>query len=137
MKKSININSECRSFFKQYVVITEPFHKLKGRAADVLSQLLYYNYFYRNLETNIKWKMIFDYDTKLEIREYLDISGPVLENNLSYLRKKNVIVNNRVVDSFLVIPEENSVQLVFNWNITDGQNLEQNHKRNIVKPKFT
>jgi len=121
--KIVNINTDLKNLFKHYLFITKPLNKLRPKEIDVLALLLYYNYleipnFKRNED---RWKRVFDYSTKLQIREELEIEDYTLQNVLSSLRKKKVIVNNVITDYYIPkIDATNNFQLVFNFNIKNG-----------------
>lgn len=58
---------------------------------DVLAALLYYNNEYKDLPEDIKWKMVFDQETKVKIREYLKMDRGSFDNYLSSLRRKGAL----------------------------------------------
>lgn len=121
--KIININTDIKTVFKHYLFITKPLNKLRPKEIDVLSLLLYYNY----LETpNFKrdedrWRRVFDYSTKLLIREELQMEDYTLQNVLSSLRKKKVIKDNIIMDYYIPkVDPKNNFQLIFNFNVKHG-----------------
>jgi predicted DNA-binding protein (UPF0251 family) len=103
-ERVIPISTTLVPFFKQVVVLLNPFLKLRGKEQDVLAQLMYSNYKYRELEENIRWKIIMDYDNKSEMQESIGISAASMYNYLSSLRKKGIIVDNKVHKNYLIIP---------------------------------
>lgn len=52
------------------------------------------------------FKLVFDYDTREEIQDKLNISSAVLRNTLTALRKKGLIVNNTIPRHYLDIDIE-------------------------------
>lgn len=116
MLKEIPIKCTDRNFYRYYVELLNPIAKLRKKELDVLAQLLYYDNKYKSLEDKIRYKIIFDQDTKLEIREALNLSEASLNNNLSELRKKKVIKDNQIAKGYRVYPGEES-KLVFNFLI--------------------
>jgi DNA-binding MarR family transcriptional regulator len=105
MEKSIPISTDGRKFFRQYLELINPLIKLRGKELDVMSELLYYNDKFKDIPEEHRWKLIFDYDVKTEIREKLNLSDASLNNNLSALRKKGILVKNRILKSFLIYPD--------------------------------
>lgn len=124
--KIANINIKLKQLFKKWLEITNSFHKLTDQQEKVLGLILYYHYIYKKDITNDKilWKVIFDYDTKALIKKELNIKDQVFQNILYKLRKKNIIVNNEVVKTYIPALEENgkSFKIIFNFNIVDGEN---------------
>lgn len=116
MEKIVALNTEEKVFYRQYVEILDPLIKLRSKELDVLAELLYYNNKLKNIDIKNRWKLILDYDNKKEIASNLNISVASLGNNLSYLRKKGIIVDNKVVDNLLVYPGK-SFKLIFKFNV--------------------
>jgi hypothetical protein len=109
--------------FRQWLEITKPFHKLAKQQQDVLALLLYYHYMFKKDITTEKvlWKMVFDYDTKAKIKEELGIKDAVLHNNLTILRKKNIIINNQIVSTYIPKLTDNAknFKVIFNFNLVN------------------
>jgi DNA-binding MarR family transcriptional regulator len=116
MEKNVPLKTNKKKFFRQYVEILDPLVKLRPKELDVLAELLYHNNELKEVKADLRWKLIFDYDTKKEISQDLKISIPSLGNNLSYLRKRGIIVDNKVVDNLLVYPGK-TFKLVFNFKL--------------------
>jgi predicted transcriptional regulator len=87
----------------------------------VLSLLLYYYDLYSGETSNIDivWKMVFNYDTKVNIRTELDIKDQTLQNVLTRLRKKNVIKDNKILSTYIPNMEKDSTnfKIIFNFNV--------------------
>lgn len=116
MEKNIPIATTENKFFRQYLELINPILRLRGKELDVLAELLYYNYKFKNIAKEHRWKLIFDYDTKTKIRTKLELSDASMNNNLSALRKKNVIEANKVKQAYLVYPD-NKFSLKFQFNV--------------------
>lgn len=125
-KRVIPVKSKSiRKFFRMYVQLLKPFLGIKPREADILSEFLYFNYKKRNIEDKKdRFKLVFGYDTKVLIQEKLDISGPVLHNAMTALRKKKIIVNNTIPD-YLIIEPKGSVDITFSFKIEEHEGLVQ------------
>lgn len=122
--KIANININLKKLFSVWLDITSPFHKLRKQEKKVLSLLLYHYYMLQKDITNesIIWKVLFDYDKKLEIRKELNIKDPSFNNVLSSLRKKKVIVDDRISSIYIPSVEQkaNNFKVIFNFNIIDN-----------------
>jgi len=116
MEKNIPIATTENKFFRQYLELINPILRLRGKELDVLAELLYYNYKFKDIAKEHRWKLIFDYDTKTKIRTKLELSDASMNNNLSALRKKNVIEANKVKQAYLVYPD-NKFSLKFQFNV--------------------
>lgn len=120
-EKSANINVKLKTFFHRFVEFLYPFHGLTDRQQKVLSLLLYYHYELKSQITNNKilWKEVFDYDTKVKIYTEMDIKATALENLLTQLRKKKVIIDNEISGVYIPIIDNKSKKfsLKFNFNI--------------------
>lgn len=101
---SANINTDVKGLMRYWLDFTEPFHKLTHQQKSILSLLLYYYFEYKKEISNeaLVWKMVFDYDTKAKIKEELkDMPDYTLQNNLTALRKKNIIKNNIINKAYV------------------------------------
>ena len=127
--KLASLNITLKDLFFKYLNVTQAFHKLNNQQQQVLALLLYYHYTFKKEVTNDKilWKLVFDYDTKLKIREDAvfgekGLNNSTLQNILTILRKKNIIKDNKVNDVF--IPElelkSKNFKIIFNFNIIDN-----------------
>lgn len=121
--KIANINIRVKDLFFKWMEITKPFHHLTKQQQDVLALFLYYHYKYKKEITNNKilWKLVFDYDTKLLIREELDIKDAGFQNIMYKLRQKHIITNNKITPAYIPKLTKNSknFKIVFNFNIVD------------------
>lgn len=124
-EKIANINVTLKGLFIRWLDITVTFHKLTDQERSVLALFLYYHYkFSRELtNTTILWKMVFDYDTKMKIKEELSMKDSVLQNVLTALRKKNVIKDNKIISTYIPQLERTSksFKVVFNLNMVDNE----------------
>lgn len=119
--KIANLNVKFKDLFKQWLIVTRVYNKLTDSEIDLAALLLFYYYKFKKDITNesIVWKVVFDYDTKMAIKEEMGITDENLQNKLSVLRKKGVIVDNRISKVFIPEIEEGaeSFKVIFNYNI--------------------
>ena len=118
MEKSIPIKTTSKTFYRQYLEILNPLIKLRKRELDVLASLLRYNNQLLKVPEEHRWKIIFEYDTKTEIRTDLNLSEAGMNNMLSALRKKKIIKNNRVAKWLLIYPGE-ECKISFKFSIDE------------------
>jgi hypothetical protein len=118
MKKSITINTDKRKFFRQYLTILKPVLKphLSNGELNVLGELLYFNNEHKDISLDIRNKIIFDHDTKIDITNNLNISQSTLGNILTSLRKKKYLIDNKFRKGLDIYP---------------GKNIDINYKFNI------
>lgn len=121
--KNVNINVKLKSLFFKWLEITKPFHKLPQQELNVLALLLYYHFKIKHETTNDKilWKIVFDYDTKMKIKEELDITDNTLQNLLSKLRNKKIIIDNKISPVYIPSLSLNAknFKIIYNFNIID------------------
>lgn len=120
--KVANLNVKIKNFFFRYIEFLKPFHKLNPQQSQVLALLLYYHYKLSKEITNNKvlWKEVFDYDTKQLIIDELNISVAQIQNIFTQLRKKNVIIDNRISELYIPTLKDKSktFTITFNFNIS-------------------
>lgn len=128
-KKVAKLNIKLKDLFFRWLDITKTFHNLNKQQQQVLALLLYNHYMLKKDITNEKilWKLVFDYDTRVKIREdetfgEKGLNGNSFENILSSLRKKKVIVDNKVSPAY--IPDltlgSKEFSILFAFNIVDN-----------------
>ena len=120
MEKILPLKTSEKVFFRQYVQILNPLIKLRDKELDVLAELLYHNNKLKSIDIKNRWKLILDYDNKKDIANDLDMSVASLGNNLSSLRKKGIIVNNKVVSNLLVHPGK-EFKLTFKFSVSEDK----------------
>jgi len=123
--KQALIKTTSKNFFKHWLVLTQPLHKMNTQSINVTALFLYYYFEFKKEISNddLAWKLTFDYDTKTKIKEELNISqDQVLRNMMTVLRKDKVIVDNKINKSFIPIIDlnkSNSFSLIYKFEI-DG-----------------
>lgn len=123
--KIANINTTVKKFFRDWLIMTKTFHKLSKQQIDILALFLYEHYQLKKEVTNEKIlnKILFDYDTKMKIKEEIDTTDASLQNTMTVFRKKGIIVEGKL--SKLFIPKieigSNNFKLIYNFNIIDEE----------------
>jgi len=123
MEKAVPIKTDSSKFFRQYLEIINPLINITGREADVLAEILHKYYSLskeKSLSQEYIWTIIFSYDGKQQMREKLKLSDASFANNLTTLRQKGLIVDNKVVKNLLVSPEK-IVTVKYQFYLTDIQ----------------
>lgn len=125
----IPVKTTRNKFFREYVELMNPVLRLRKRDLDVLSELLYYNDKLKDLSPKNRWTLIFNYENKVEISNKLKMSKETFATHLTELRKKNIIVDNKVVDMLCINPGKSfNVQYKFvirDERTTDKQNIKE------------
>lgn len=119
MEKTVPIKTTSDKFYRQYLEIINPLIKLRGREADVLSEFIKsYNALPDNLNEEDKWALLFSYESKQRIKNTLKFSDATLANNITALRRKNIIKDNKIVKPLLIKPSKQSI-IKFQFNIEE------------------
>lgn len=98
MIKTIPIKTTRINFFREYLTLLLPIlerkvfnTKISKKEIDVLAALLYYNNEYKGIPEDLRWKLVFDQETKVKIRTHLKMDRASFDNYLSSLRKKGAL----------------------------------------------
>lgn len=121
MKKIVNINATKKQIYYHYLNVTTPLHKLSPKEKYLLSLFLYYRDIEMNnfKNENDLWVKIFSKDIKEKIMIEMDISSPIIHNLMTSLRKKKVIVDNKISPQYLINLTNNKLELSFIFNERD------------------
>lgn len=116
-----NITTNFNGVISKWINFTHPFHKLTKQEQETLTALLIYYFKFKETldDEDIIWKMVFDYETKLEIQNMLGAKDYTLQNTFSKLRKRNILKNNKVIKSYIPNIEKDSknFKIVYNFTI--------------------
>lgn len=119
--KTATLNLKIKNFFFRYIEFLKPFHNLTNQEQKVLALFLYYHYKLSKEITNNKvlWKEVFDYDTKRLILDELQIEDSGLQNILTSLRKKKVIIDKQISKNYIpdITNKPKTFVLTFNFNL--------------------
>jgi hypothetical protein len=121
-------STNARTFYRRYLALLQPMIKLRKREADVLAELMYFNYMKRDVVNDTdRFTLIFDISTRRKIGDYLGehdkntgelikpLSNPVIQQALTGLRKKGLISGIRLKNFFLIEPQEGEFSLTFKF----------------------
>lgn len=125
MSKNINIktlNVNKKQFFTYWLKFLKPYHKLANKEMEIVVLLLIKRH---ELSKKIKDdslidSVLFNNKTRAELVSEMGYSHHgILNNMLSTLRKKNIIIDNKINKGLIPnLDEENgNFKLVFNFNI--------------------
>ncbi len=108
--KGLRLNTTKDKFFRQYLEVVRvmpPFNKLRSRELDVLAELLRYNDYYKEVPHEDRWALILHYKTKNNIKARLNnMSTANFNNILTSFRQKNILIDNKIPENYLIIPED-------------------------------
>lgn len=126
--KSFNIsNISDRDMFQAYYAILDKKHRLTEMEYKVLAELNYHAYLIKDEVTSesLRWRLVFTPEVKNEICEYLDVKTSTLNNALTSLRSKGVIVNNKVISDLLIYPSDSLFKLEFNFRMNVNKDSKE------------
>ena len=98
-----------REFFRQYLEAAKSLVDIRPSAMDVLAELLFWNDKYQMLPKEDRDKIIFNYDTKVAIMDYLGMTKQSFDNILTYLRAKDILNGNSINKKYELSYENNNV----------------------------
>jgi hypothetical protein len=92
----------------------KPFNAMRKRELEVFSILLYYyNEKYASISEAERNRLIFSYDSRVEIAKMLDnLSMDIVYNVMMKLRNLGLITKKNIVKEY-IIPKENSFSIKF------------------------
>ncbi len=132
--KVATINTNVKSFFYHWVTVTYPIHKLGKMDKAVLAELLYYRY---KLSLEIKQeefiqKMLFDYDTKLQIANNLGLNRGRFAMILTSLRKQGIITGRTLNPAYTPGLNKGDKEFTFayKFKLSDNGRKKKNNTKN-------
>lgn len=118
MEITIPVKNE-RKYFRICLEILRsipPLNTLRYKELDVLAELLYWNDKYRNLDQKIRWQLMFSYENKLTMQEHTLCDAPQLDNCLTGLRKKGILVKRTLPKDFGITLSNPQIKFDFKIN---------------------
>lgn len=94
--QSLKVNEE--QFFKVWLMMLQPFLKIRKQEMDILAKLLYSRYLISQQVTNqsIVDDLLFNAKNKKRIKQELGIQTYSFNNVIASLKKKKIIINNSI-----------------------------------------
>jgi hypothetical protein len=101
----MEINIPTKHDDRYYMLLTflsaiKPFSFLRKRELQVYAELIKYWHEYKDLTPKQRNKLIFDYDTRLQIAEKYKTSVDNIYNITSALKKKGLITDNAIIEKY-------------------------------------
>lgn len=121
----LTVNTDDVTFFRQILELLSgipPLNKLRKRELDLLAMLMYYNYLYKDIDENLRWKIINNTATRKEIHYKLNMKEDIFNNNLSVVRKTGLLDKEGRITPMLCIYPGETFNLEFNFNINKYEN---------------
>jgi len=118
------IKTTQRRVYRQIVEVIRsipPLDTLRNRELDVLAILMYYNYKYRDVQEDIRWRVINDTATKRKMQEDIDMNKDIFNNNISLIRKAGLIDKEGRLQKFLQIIVDKKYYVNFNFDINEDE----------------
>ena len=106
-------------FFRQGIEILKhipPLNKLTSRELDVLGYLLYYDYEYRTIEESLRGKLVFDYENRVKIRDFIGITEAGFNNLIKTLKTKGIIKGKQIIPKIKLDPENPEIIFKFKFD---------------------
>ena len=131
-KEVLQIATNTKSFFLEYLTLKKPVFEvmlqyinkkkinLHPKLLHVYALILYYNYLYRDQTEDMKWKMVFDYDTKVNIMKDIGITIEQLNTYISILRNIKLLKGKQISSPFIFYPES-GFELTFKFEFKNNE----------------
>ncbi len=117
------IKTNEKNFYKHWLTLTKPLHKLSNQKMHVISLFLYeYFKLKGKVDDNLIWNIVFSKEIRDKVRKEVGIKDQGQFNNLlTKLRKEDkVLINNRISNSFipkLDLSQSNEFNLIYKFEI--------------------
>ena len=117
--QNLAVNEE--RFFLIWLTILQPFIKLTNKETELLAKLLYHRYLISKEVKNKEMldELLFSKIIRKKIMIELNIKEYAFNNTLSFLRNKNMIINNSINKKVIPVITEpfDNFKLVYNIDI--------------------
>lgn len=80
-----------------YLKLTQPLNNLIKSEIKLVSIILYMYHVSDEKDIEKRWKNVFSYDNRIKMMEYMDINSSSLNNHLTRLRQKDILINNKII----------------------------------------
>jgi hypothetical protein len=137
--KVANIPTSLRKFFHSWMVVTRPMHKLGATEQSVLAELLYFRYQLglHVTDDSLLDKLLFDYETRTKICDYIGINKSRLNLVLTKLRKEGIMYKRTINKQYIpeLSPKDTEFILAYKFIITKENNGSDEEKSTDNIPK--
>lgn len=108
-----------KAFFRMWVMMIQPFLKLRNQEVQVLSELLYQRFLISKEVKNQKMidELTFNLKTRKAIREELGIKMYSFNNLIASLRKKGIIKDDRINPKVIPDVDHNTSKFELKYSI--------------------
>jgi|WetSurSiteA1Bulk_404760.scaffolds.fasta_scaffold43410_2 hypothetical protein len=109
----IRIKTQESTYFLKLMMILNnipPFNKLRPKELELYAHLLSVNHKYRNIPFKERNKLIFNYDTKIDIANLMGVKLSGVYNILSNLRLLKIIDGESLIPKYILSKEK---ELIF------------------------
>lgn len=118
----IPIKTDLGNFFSVAIKVLNPVLKLSNTETNVLANILLVLYANRNIDKNILEEELLSYKSRVAIRSKLNISEASLNNNISSLKKKGILVKTKNGFNIskpieVLMPIKNKLSVSFNIEV--------------------
>ena len=129
MEEVLKIKTDKKMFFMQYLTIKKPYLDLvvssmlkkevhiPMKALNVFALLLFYNYQYRDMDEETRWKTMFDNKHREEYMSFLNINYSHLNTYFSLLRNYKMLDGKKINEVFVIYPDKNEFELIFKFSL--------------------
>lgn len=112
----LTIPTTLQKYFRLHLELIRsipPLDTLRYKELDVLSQILYWNYVYKDVPKEDRSRLIFHYDNKIKMSDSIFMELSQFNNCLTSLKKKGVLKDKMAVSDFGVNPDNPVLQVDF------------------------
>jgi len=122
MVMNIPINTTQDKFFKIVIRVLYPVLKLSNKETDLLANIMLIMYANRAVSREKLESNILSYKSRVALRSKLEISEASLNNNISALKKKGILVRTSYGFGLsepirMIMPKNNELSITFNISI--------------------
>ena len=126
----IELKTDRAGFYYRYYELMNPYFKLAPLERRTLALIAkeYNSILGTTNNEKISWRLALDYDSRAKMREELgDISFNSFANILTSLRKKGILVNNKIPSAYLL--NESDTSLTFKFVIDESRQDDKEHSQ--------
>jgi len=112
----IPIQTTKKKYFRQCLEVLKilpPLNTLRPKELTVLAEFLYWNNEYKHIPKEDRWKIIFDYETKLKMKDNIGIDDFSFNNITTSLRKKGILSKKGIENTFGIDADKPFIKFEF------------------------